>query len=177
MRAGQAGGVLPGAGLPEDVEAADIRADQSAIAAVASRGLYHLYIAQRGCAVLPDEINVALLLDQRLHNPGALRIGRQYHGQSTPGRDDLPPGRWVVASVNWLGVNAPAISDDPPALEKAHIALIGIVVLSLLGVGPVGRQVEDRVQAKAVVERLLPQVRRNPKATATPFAFGSLCAK
>ena len=75
LDADQAGGVLPGAGLAENVEAADVAAHQPPLAEGLGDAVDRRHVALRGRHVLADQVDVAFLFDQRLDDPGRVRIG------------------------------------------------------------------------------------------------------
>ena len=155
LRTDDATSVLPGTGLAEDVEAADVPAHQRGLTVLICRSVHRLHIALGRGGELSDEVDVPFLLDGMFDHPRCVLVGLEQHRECTFGGHEAVARGRVGPARHVFPLNAPMIRRNAPAFQKPNRALQGVEVFPRGGVGPVGDRPGDRIQSEMFEARLV----------------------
>ena len=155
LRADDAAGVLPGAGLAEDVEAADVPAHQRTLAVFVRNAVHRRHVALGRGGELGDELDIPFLFDGMLDHPRRVLVGLEHHRERAFGGHETVARRRVSLARHIFPLDAPGVGRDAAALQEADRALLRVEVFPRGSVGPVGDGPGDRVQAEMLETRLV----------------------
>ena len=146
----EAAGILPGAGLPVNIEARNVAAHQAALAVCIDNPIDGLHVAPRRGDEFADQVDIPLVLDRVFADPGGLVVRLRHHGERALGCHEAVAPGLVGVVRNILPLRPPLVGPHAARFQKAGLALQGIVEISRAGSGLVQHHPGDRIQTVAV---------------------------